>query len=186
MNKLVFLIGMRRSGTSILRKLVEMHPEVDRIEFEPNELLEICERIGIPRYKRIPYFNEVVNRFKKPRNGWYGAKLALNAGIEAMRWRRLDERFDKPHYIFIQRNPNMTYDSWIKNETSTRGTCPKDMYLPWWKHINKSFEEFVKENPERGCIVQYEKLCENADLELKKVWNLLKIECLTNLQGYIK
>ena len=55
MNKLVFIIGMRRSGTSILRKLVELHPEVERIEFEPNELLEVCERIGITRYKNIPF-----------------------------------------------------------------------------------------------------------------------------------
>ncbi len=186
MNKLVFIIGMRRSGTSILRKLVELHPEVERIEFEPNELLEVCERIGIPRYKNIPYFNEVINRFKKPRDKWYGAKLALNVGLEAMRWLRFEEQFDKPYYIFIQRNPSTTYDSWVKNETSSRGVCPKEMYLPWWKHINKSFEQFVKENPDRTCIVQYEDLCDNADLELEKVWNLMGIEVLKNLQGYIK
>ena len=34
MNKLVFIIGMRRSGTSLLRRLVETCPDVHKIEFE--------------------------------------------------------------------------------------------------------------------------------------------------------
>ena len=187
MSKIVFIIGMRRSGTSLLRKIIKTHNRVEDIEFEPNELLEICERVGIPRYKKEPFFINTIQRFKQIRDKWYGAKLAVNPGIEAMRWQRLEEVFDKPHYVFIRRRPHDTYDSWIKNETSTRGICDINLYMGWWLHINASFTHFVKRNIGRSIIIDYEDLCEKPNETMKKVWSLLGIQTPPNdISAFIK
>ena len=186
-NKLFFIIGMRRSGTSILRTLISLHPEIENIEFEPHELLFACESIHIPRYNKSQYHIDTINRFKNHYDKWYSAKISLNAGIESLRYRRLEEKFDKPYYVFIKRNCIDTFKSWYKidNKPTGRGVVPFEMYEPWWKHINHSFYDFIKKNPERGIIVEYEKLVKNADLELEVVWNMLNIKPIIGLNKYM-
>jgi len=184
--KLCFVLSMRRSGSSLLLRLIGKHPQVAKTFFEPNELFEVVERNHIPRYKDNAYFNEVMDTYKKDYGGWSVVKLVTNAGIEAMRWKRLEEKFYLPHFIFIQRNPADTYKSWINAETSSRGTCAQNLYIPWWYFINKSFEDFYLKNRSRCGIIKYEDLCKNADEEMKKVWECLKIEPITGLQQFIK
>jgi len=183
MNKLFFIIGMRRSGTSILRKIVMRNSQVKNIEFEPNELLEITERIDIPRYRNIPFFKNTLERFKEHSDKYYGAKLALNPGIEAMRWLNLPFKFPNAKFIFIRRTPKSTYNSWINIETSKRGLCSYQMYLDWWTHINVSFLNFEKS---KRCIIDYEKLIKNPDIEMFKIWKFLKVPRIYNLKNMIK
>jgi hypothetical protein len=186
MNKLLFIIGMRRSGTSILKELVEKHPEVNQILFEPHELFFVIQTIHIERYKKSQYHIDVINKYKGHEDKWFGAKIAVNAGIEAMNWRWLDDKFDNPKYIFIKRNPQKTYQSWCRVETSKRGLCQYGMYEVWWHHINRSFEHFVEENKNRGVIIQYEDLLLDADKELNNIWSLLDIERIKGFQKYIR
>ena len=174
MNKLIFIIGMRRSGTSILRKLIMRHHEIENIEFEPNELLEVTERIDIQRYRTIPFFKDTLDRFYNHEK-YYGAKLALNPGIEAMRWKNLILKYPDAKFIFIKRNSNSTYESWANNETSKRGICSYEMYKSWWNFINLSFMEYSTKNPFKAIILDYEHLIKDVDNEMKKVWKFLGI-----------
>lgn len=187
MYNVFFIIGMRRSGTSLLRQLIHSHPDTETIEFEPHELMFVVQTEHIPRYSNSSYHKEVLDRFKKERHGrLYGAKFALNAGIEAMNWKWLDKKFFLPKYIFIQRGSQKTYQSWVNNETSVRGVCPYLMYYPWWKHINLSFEMFVIKNKNRAVVVNYENLCQNTDKTMNKVWDILKIPRIEGLNSFIK
>jgi len=172
MPKIVFIIGFRRSGTSFLRQLVKMSPDVEDILFEPHELLFSAQTIHIPRYQKSEYHIKSIEKFKGHKK-IFGAKIALNPGIEAMNWLWLEEKFDKPHYIFIMRKPEDTYDSWIKHETSVRGIIPFDMYDAWWFHINVSFLTFAQKNPERSVILTYEDLCRDANKTMDRVWKVL-------------
>ena len=187
MNKQLFVIGMRRSGTSILRTLLDMHPDIELL-FEPHELLFTCQSIHIPRYKRSQYHIDTLNKFKNSNKKYFGAKIALNCGIEAMNWRWLEDKFDKPYYVFIIRKAEDTFNSWFEldKKIGVRGVVPYDMYLPWWKHINHSFYDCVKANPERAIMVSYKDMIQDADSELEKVWDMLKLKPIKNLDKYIK
>jgi len=103
----------------------------------------------------------------------------LNAGIEAMNWRKIQHVFPNSRYVFITRDPKKTYDSWCRVEKSVRGICSYDMYLSWWIHINNSF------NIGQSCHISYESLVDNVDKEMTKVWNLLNIEKITGLDKWI-
>jgi len=173
-NNVVFIIGMRRSGTSILKNLVERHQEVGEIKFEPHELLFSAQTIHIKRYSKSEYHKKALNQFCG-KTKWTGAKIALNAGIEAMNWKWLEEKYENPHYIFIKRKCYNTYQSWIKNETSVRGICPYNLYSPWWEHINKSFNDFVDNNPQRSCMINYDNMLINPDIEFNKIRTLLNL-----------
>jgi len=175
MNKIIFIIGMRRSGTSILRSLIMQHPKVENIEFEPNELFEITERIDIARYRNNKFYNATLDRFRRDES-YYGAKLAVNPGIEAMRWKNLIKKFPEAKFIFIKRNATNTYKSWVYNETSERGVCSYELYKPWWDFINKSFLDFSMYNPSKAVVLDYEDILKTPDKELQKVWKLLKIK----------
>lgn len=175
-SKTFFVIGMRRSGTSILRRLIMEHTHIEDIKFEPHELMFAASTVHIKRYSNNPYHKQVLEEYRGHDKRWYGAKFALNAGIEALHWRHLYERFHSARFIFIRRNMMDVYNSWVKqDEASTRGVVPPSMYEPWWGWINASFEKYLQDNPQRGVLIEYEALVENADREMQRVWRLLGI-----------
>ncbi|KKL82365.1 hypothetical protein LCGC14_1985450, partial [marine sediment metagenome] len=174
-------MGMRRSGTTILQKLMNRHPDI-HLEFEPYELFYSVATSEIPRYRKQPLQTQVLHQYKNNPTKWYGAKFAFNAGIEAMKWKLFNKEFDNAHFVFIIRNPKDTYDSWVKaDKDSVRGICSYEMYLPWWKYINNSFIT----TPAKHTVVYYDQLVTNADVEMQKVWDLLKIKPITGLNQMI-
>lgn len=187
MSKLLFVIGLRRSGTSILRAILNSHSKIQLL-FEPHELLFTCQTIHIKRYNNNPYHLETINKFKKDYGFWFGAKIAVNCGIEAMNWRWLEEKFDKSHYIFIKRNVDDNYASWAKLDTKigVRGIVPKEMYVPWWNHINNSFIEFVNKNSNRSYMIDYEKLITIPNEEMNKAWKILNLNPVKYIENMIR
>ena len=184
MNKLFFIIGLRRSGTSILRNLILKHPEVQEIKFEPYELWHAIRVSHLGRYKNDPYVKKIIEDFRYAPGKYKGAKFALNAGIEAMTWRRLALVFPEAKFIFIVRDAEQTYKSWVEQDlNSIRGLCSKELYIGFRKQIINSF--YLLKNRE-NCIINYKNLVENPDEEMKKVYQLLNIPKMTNLQKYMK
>jgi len=87
MAKKFFIIGMRRSGTSILRELISCHPDVQGCEFETHILRYALQCMEIPRYRGIKWANEEIERFKTAHSNTdkrYGIKFALNPGVYDM------------------------------------------------------------------------------------------------------
>lgn len=178
---------MRRSGGSVLQKMISAHSEVASVDFEPQEIFMICERIDIPRYKNHPYFNEVLNRYKNHYEKWKGIHGCMNPGIEGMAWQNFPIKYPDAHYIFLERNPQSTYNSWVKNERSQRGICSWEMYLPWWEHLYSSFKKYHEKHPETTCWLKFEELVKNPNTELEKVWECLNLEKPNiNFLEYIK
>lgn len=187
-NKQLFILSMRRSGSSITRELLLKHPKIGNIEFEPYLLWMACRLQEIPRYRRNVYLSQLLTTFKEQnRNKWNGAKWVINPGIEGMYWQVLPKLFPEAKFIFIIRNPVDTYKSWvIQDENSTRGIVNYNMYEPWYHHIIQSFEDFHLQQPEKSVILNYEGYLEDVDSELNKVWKLLQIEELKGFQKFIK
>lgn len=189
MNKLFFVIGMRRSGTSILRTLLEKHPKIAKVDFEPHPLWNAVDLAHFKRFENYPGVQETIEDFRRRGDGdkWHGAKFALNPGVKAMEWVWLPKTFPGSRIIFIIRNLVDTYDSYYKQDVdSVRGVIPWSIYLPFTELIFNGFNHYAKKNPETTCFVDYEKLLENPDLELQKAWKLLRMENMGGLSQYIK
>ena len=188
MNKLFFVIGIRRSGTSILRDLILKHPEVQEIKFEPYPLWHAIRVSHLGRYKNDPYVKKIIRDFSYSPGKYKGAKFALNAGIESMTWKRLALVFPEAKFIFIVRDAEQTYSSWVKQDKdSVRGLCSKELYMGFRHHIIKSFGDFTDiKGAKKACIIRYKNLVENPDEEMKNVYKLLDIARMGGLQKFIK
>jgi len=187
MNKLFFVIGIRRSGTSILRDLILKHPEVQEIKFEPYPLWHAIRVSHLGRYKNDPYVKKIIRDFSYSPGKYKGAKFALNAGIEAMTWRRLALVFPEAKFIFIVRDAEQTYNSWVgQDKNSVRGLCSKELYMGFRNHIVSSFMKFHVGDIQRNCLIDYENLVESTDMTMMKIWNMLQVKLIGGLQKYIK
>lgn len=185
-NKIIFIIGLRRSGTSILRSLINTHSEVEDLLFEPHELLFCASTLHLARYQKSEYHNAVLNSFRN-RSKYYGAKVAINVGVEAGKWNHIIRRFPEAKIIFTKRNAQDNYSSWLREDTKTvHHTFDFKTYHTLWEVCNKEFEAYHIKNPDKSCIINYEGLVQDADGELSKAWNVLGIDPLTGMQTFIK
>jgi len=181
-----FIIGLRRSGTSIFRNLILKSPDIIDIMFEPHELMHAAQLLKIPRYKKSGYYPKVIRKFNQlPK--WSGAKIALNPGIDAMDWVWLYKKFPNTKFLFIIRNVDSNYKSYYKADTNTfRGTIPQSIYKPFHKVMNNGFKKFHSTHPEASAIINYDKMLVDVDQEICKAWDLLKIKSPGSLKLMIK
>lgn len=189
MAKNFFIIGMRRSGTSILRDLLIKHPEIKGIEFEPHPLWNAVDLLHFKRYANYPDVRETIKAFAKggKGGGWYGAKFALNPGVKAMEWIWLPKTFPEARIIFIVRDMQQTYKSYCREDRdAVRGIVPEEIYIPFWKFIIEGFNRYLSSNPEKASLVNYEALVKNADRQLEKVWACLGIKRQNGFNKYMR
>ncbi len=180
-----FIVGLRASGTSILRQIISRCPEVGEVEFEPHDLEFACSTRHLKRYRNSEYHESVIGRFRNNEK-IHGAKIALNTGIEALNWRFLDRIFSGSKFVFVKRNPTDNYLSLRnKDKNTVKGALPQDLFVPLQDIIVQSFIDFCEENGGRSCLVDYDKFVLNPDKELKKVGNLLNITIPKNLNNLV-
>jgi hypothetical protein len=170
-----FIIGMRRSGTSILMDVIQSHPQIGNVEFEPHPLWYAVEMSYFSRFKYLDWVNKEMHRFTS-KEGLHGAKFALNSGTKALEWVMLKDKFKDAKFIFITRNEEDVWKSLYRlDKDIMRGVVSHEEHLMSHTRINNQFEEFVHKEPERAVIVSYEGLRQNPDGEMEKVWQLLGV-----------
>jgi hypothetical protein len=186
-NKLFWIIGLRRSGTSILRELIMRSPDVAGIEFEPHPLWFAVDMNHFARFQNIPFVQATLDQFALRRSRLYGAKFALNPGVKALEWVWLDKTFSNSKFIFILRETDKTYISYEKeDQASVRGMIEFQSYRRLSIDLKNSFMMFAKRNPDRAVYVHYEHMLRNADHHLSHVFELLGARAPANLQRFIK
>lgn len=181
--KLFFIIGMRRSGTSILRSLLMNHPEINDIEFEPHPLWNAVDLSHFPRFELLPYVKETISEFKGKGSGekWHGAKFALNPGVKAMEWVWLPQVFPEAKFVFILRDRGDTYKSYYKEDCDKlRGYIPERIYNPFFDFIVNTFHH------SQSVKISFEGLVKNADVELEKACDLLEIKRLVGAYKFME
>jgi len=180
---------MRRSGTSILRTLLLKHPEILGIEFEPHPLWNAVDLAHFERFKNHLGVQEAIKGFKAKGkgDGWHGAKFALNPGVKAMEWVWLPRTFPEAKFIFITRDHEARWQSYYKEDKdAVRGYIPKHLYFPLSELIEQGLRDFHLKNGGKCCFVQFERLLDNAEEELKDVWELLEINILKRLNELMR
>lgn len=187
--KHVFIIGMRRSGTSVLRELMMKHPDISDIEFEPHPLWNAVDLAHFKRYEDYLGVKLTIQVFKNEGNSdhWHGAKFALNPGVKVMEWVWLPRTFPEAKIIFIIREAASTFASYhSEDKEAFRGCMPRDIYMPFHAFLLEGFRDYFKANVEKSRLVFFESLLKETDQEMKKVWNLLDIKPLEGLDKFIK
>jgi hypothetical protein len=194
MTKLFFIIGIRRSGTSILRTMISRHPEINGVEFEPHPLWAAIDILHFNRFKSdklySPYYsicNEIVKRFNRfGEKQWYGAKFALNPGTKALEWVWLKKRWPEAKFIFIVRNLNNTLNSFAKQDKdSVRGMINHGSWMDQASSLIGDFHRECKKS-HNSALITFESLLKNPDIELNKVWDLLGIDKIDGFKFMVR
>jgi len=181
-----FIIGLRRSGTSLFRNLILKSPNIKTILFEPHEILHAVSLLKIKRYQNSKYHENTIKKFKQL-PGISGAKFALNPGIDAMDWVWLSKSFPQAKFLFISRNVGSNYKSYHKADVKTfRGVIPKDIYKPFHGVMNAGFEKFHAAHPKASAVLKYDNILSDVDSEMQKAWNLLGVKSPRSLKSMIK
>lgn len=168
-----FIIGMRRSGTSILRQVIGSHPSIDDIWFEPHPLWYAVMLETFSRYKHLGWVREELDLFNQYADG---AKFALNPGTQALEWKQLIKTFPEAKFIFIERDQKEVYESYYKADyDSLRGVVSKEEHYLSHARLNYQFFSFTEQHPEKAVLISYENLCKEPDKAMEPVWKLLGI-----------
>jgi len=175
-----FVVGLRRSGTSILRNLMRRHPMIANIEFEPHPLWAAVDLNHFGRFKDHPIVGLEFNRFNDAceRAGGllYGAKFALNPGIKALEWVWLKRTFPFARFVFITRPTNQTWASYEREDAdSVRGLIEKSAYMRLAGDIQDAFVKEAGEDPGQMTIVEYGEVLKDANKAMNKVFAWLGI-----------
>jgi len=171
-----FIIGLRRSGTSFLKRELDQVPEIGKIDFEPHALWYAVMLQKFNRFKD-PFYSKIIENFhKRALHRWQGAKFALNPGIDALDWKSFIRFFPECKVIFTIRNIKDTYASYYKcDKDIIRGAVPFSVYEPMYVELTRTFEQFTKENPNKACIWYYDEIFKDPVTEFNKISKLLGI-----------
>ena len=176
-SNLFFIIGIRRSGTSILGELISKHPQVMGCAFEPHDLWAAVDLSHFPRLmkdfntnefvmKKISDFN-IRGREAAKKGMWFGAKFALNPGVKALEWVWLKKTFPEARFLFIVRDSESTWQSYRKQDKdSVRGIISKQAYMAGCQDIKMTY---------RGFTVRYEHLLKTPNTIMGVLFDCLDL-----------
>ena len=185
--KLFFIVGMRRSGTSILRRILASTEGVGNVLFEPHEIWHSVQMQHFRRFRSQEHKRRLDSFRATGRGKWHGAKFALNPGIDALDWIWLPKAFPEAKFIFITRNVDDCYESYRQQDKdSRRGAIPKQAYSPLFAWLTGCLWHFADSFPERAVFINYDKMIGNPSKELAPVFKLLKTKAPKDLAGMIK
>ncbi len=185
--RLFFLIGIRRSGTSVMRKILAASPDVDTMLFEPHPL---WHSIMMKHFKRFrgPEHNKRCDFFRKSGmgGGIAGAKFALNPGIDALDFLWIEKVFPEAKFIVVIRDEEDTFQSYVDQDKNTkRGAIPRHIYSPIFNWLQGCLWYFVNCHKDKAVLVGFDRVVENPEKELAKVWKLLKIRPPRDLSSMV-
>lgn len=180
----LFVVGIRRSGTTMMRHLIQLLPEA-KVIFEPRHIWWSITQGHLERFQETPAALQPAfqfDKFLRDGDGIRGAKFALDPGVGAFYWRHLRDytqpggRFLDPLFVFIRRNQQDTYASYIAmDKDSVQGTVSEDIHHYFWDRLYLDFEAHVEMNPDRAVVVEYEDILEDPVTALQPMWLMLGI-----------
>lgn len=193
MKRILFVIGIRRSGTSILREMLLKHTAISTILFEPHHLWAAVDLMHFQRLMKMPvvrgFVDKVIGDFNQAAEsfGWLGAKFALNPGTKALEWIWLAKTFPTAKFVFITRNIEPTWKSVLKQDAnSVRGIINKKAYELMFSGLVIGFNNFVKTHPETAVGIEFERLIKDPDTELNKIFSMLGIAKQIGFKQFMK
>jgi hypothetical protein len=199
--RLLFIVGMWRSGTSLIHALLNRHPEIALMyETEPLELWPNGAGLfgGRNWPQRLEFFNQTFTRhnldermfasYSPTRDGFLAlyreyarARRAVIMGEKApsyyKRLPELGELFPEAQFLIIWRDPIECCRSAVRAARQNRFFAQRGMrqrILLGAETLAQGVEWLLREN-KSVCEVVYNELVENPERELRGVCEFLKI-----------
>lgn len=190
--KWLFLVGCYNSGTTILRDILEAHPQVSSLPFEGVKLTDAfpnLEEGGWPRmmYRHRDLWDQISeNAGERARRDWApwwrkDASVYLEKSIDhSTRIKWLDKNFTNAYFLSITRN-GLSVIEGISRRAKPYGsaryelksdTYPYDMIADQWVEFENKISEDIK-YVENGLRVTYEDLVDNPVKTLSNIFNFL-------------
>ena len=190
--KWLFLVGCYNSGTTILRDILEAHPQVSSLPFEGVKLTDAfpnLEEGGWPRmmYRHRDLWDQISeNAGDRARRDWApwwrkDASVYLEKSIDhSTRIKWLDKNFTNAYFLSITRN-GLSVIEGISRRAKPYGsaryelksdTYPYDMIADQWVEFENKISEDIK-YVENGLRVTYEDLVDNPVKTLSNIFNFL-------------
>lgn len=190
--KWLFLVGCYNSGTTILRDILEAHPQVSSLPFEGVKLTDAfpnLEEGGWPRmmYRHRDLWDQISeNAGDRARRDWApwwrkDASVYLEKSIDhSTRIRWLDKNFTNAYFLSITRN-GLSVIEGISRRAKPYGsaryelksdTYPYDMIADQWVEFENKISEDIK-YVENGLRVTYEDLVDNPVKTLSNIFYFL-------------
>ena len=198
-NKIVFLLGFPRSGTTLLDTVLRSHPEIDVVEEKPiiNSLENIIKnqfKIGLDEIYNLN--EEQVNKLRK----FYLANI-LNYSEKKNAQVLIDKFpfqtvclplinfiFPEAKIIFTHRHPYDTVLSCFQQAFEPNNAMANLRSLKESSEIyDLSMSMWVKYKKNLGLnltMSKYESLIKNFDIHTKKILNFLDLEWDVNIRDY--
>jgi len=194
--KWLFLVGCFNSGTTILRKLVESHPEISSFSREGAKLTNAFPDLETGGWPRMMYVNrdkwdlpedgasERVRMAQKDWSIWFdpSANVFLEKSIDhATRMEWLDRHFPNCYFVAITRNGYCVNEG-IMRRAKPSGEAfsqvgdryPPDLVAKQWVHFDQTISTSLT-RVARGCALRYEDLMSDPAVELAKIFEFLEL-----------
>ena len=199
-NNIIFILGMPRSGTSLVEQIISSHKEVfgggelpilsniikdNFITKEGNLIKDFSEIINDPtilRKLKNDYYNFIQN-FK------YSQKFITDKAPLNFRWIGfINLIFPNAKIIHCFRDPKNNCLSMFKNlfEGSLNFTYSQEDLVKYYKNY-ENLMSFWKQNSFKNILdIEYENLIENKDSEIKKIINFCSLDWDENCLSFHK
>jgi len=198
-NKVCFLIGFPRSGTTLLDTVLRSHPEIDVIEEKPiiyslekiiknqfkYQLDEIYKLNEIEVEKLRKYYLENILRLSDKKN----AQIIIDKfPLQTVSLPLINFIFPKAKIIFAHRHPYDTVLSCFQQSFEPNNAMANFRSLKESSEIyNLSMKMWVKYKKNLNLdytMSKYESLINNFEIHTKKIMNFLEIEWDSNIKNY--
>ena len=128
---------------------------------------------------RGPEHNERIEAFRSlgMEGKVAGCKYALNPGIDALDFFWIEKVYPEAKFIIVFRDEEDTFQSYVNQDKNIkRGAIPRHIYSPIFNWLQGCLWYFVNCHKDKAVMVSFDKVVENPEKELAKVWKLLKIK----------
>jgi len=126
LSNMIFIAGFARGGTTWLRRVLDLHPEIDQIEYEINFVREMP-------LSREKIFQLIEKMLKE--KGVSGNRFAIKGPVNSLVHGAMARLLPKAKFIYIIRDPRDVYNShlqgnqkWMKGINSTISGCLNKTY----------------------------------------------------------
>ena len=196
-DKWLFLVGCFNSGTTILRRLLESHPEISSFSREGAKLTDAFPDLEEGGWPRMMYVNrhlwalpeegapQRVREAQKDWSIWFDpqASVFLEKSIDhATRMDWLDRHFDNCYFLAITRNGYCVNEGimrrarpWGPAQEEVGERYPPELCAEQWVHFDRTIAESLT-RVARGHSLRYEDLMSDPLGELASIFAFLGLE----------
>ena len=194
MKKIIYILGLSYSGSTILDLLLGLHPRIfgfgelnlvykEQIDFKKRycscgKKISKCSfwkgfKIDYQKEGHEDFYNKFVKYFYNKKDS---TDIILDSSKKLSNLKKVKKYFPKTEIkvIFLIRDVRGFSLSMYRHRGKTKLMIP--FYQAGWLYKNKKYKKFLQKNSFDYLLVSYESLCLNKNNTLKKICNFLNID----------